>query len=52
MLDNLIEKYTAILDKDPLDHSESTDVILHNFAKEIIEQVIKELNQDKYYKSI
>ena len=38
MLDDLIDKYTTILDRDPLDHSESTDVILENFAKEIIRE--------------
>jgi len=52
MLDYLIDKYVTILDRDPLDQAESTDIILRHFAKEIIEQVIKELNQDKYYKSI
>ena len=38
MLDNLIDKYATILDRDPLDHSESTDVILEAFAKEIIRE--------------
>ena len=51
MLDDLIDKYTTILDRDPLDHSESTDVILEAFAREIIEQTIRELKQDKYYKA-
>lgn len=51
MLDNTIIKYTKILDKDPLDQSESTDQILRKFAKEIIEQTIIELKQEKYYKA-
>ena len=51
MLDDLIDKYVTILDRDPLDHAESTDVILEAFAREIIEQTIRELKQDKYYKA-
>ena len=50
MLDKLIEEYTAILDKDPLDHSESTDVILEAFANKVIEQTISDLGKSNYYK--
>ena len=52
MLDKLIDEYTKLLDKDPLDQVESTDIILRRFAKTLIEQTIKELNQDKYYGSV
>ena len=38
MLDNLITKYTAILDKDPLDQSQTTDQILNEFAEAIIRE--------------
>lgn len=44
MLDDLIDKYTTILDRDPLDHSESTDVILEEFAKEIIRECAKQVS--------
>ena len=50
MLDNLIDEYTAILDKDPLDQMGSTDVILRNFAEKIIKQTISDLGQSNYYK--
>jgi hypothetical protein len=50
MLDKLIEEYTAILDKDPLDHSESTDIILAEFANKIIQATINDLGQSNYYK--
>ena len=50
MLDKLIEEYTAILDRDPLDHSESTDVILEAFANKVIKQTISDLGQSNYYK--
>jgi hypothetical protein len=50
MLDKLIEEYTAILDKDPLDHSESTDIILAEFANKVIELTISDLGQSNYYK--
>ena len=52
MLDNLIDEYVTILDRDPLDHSESTDVILEAFANKVIKATISNLGQDKYYKSI
>ena len=54
MLDKLIDEYTAILDRDPLDHSESTYVILQEFANKVIQNYLKEtisdLNQSSYYK--
>jgi hypothetical protein len=37
-LDNLIDEYVTILDRDPLDHSESTDVILLEFANNSVSQ--------------
>ena len=53
-LDNLIDEYVTILDRDPLDHSESTDVILQEFANKVIQNYLKEtisdLNQSSYYK--
>ena len=50
MLDKLIEEYTAILDKDPLDQSQSTDIILAEFANKVIKQTISDLGQSNYYK--
>ena len=54
MLDNLIDEYATILDRDPMDHSESTDVILQEFANKVIQAYLKEtisdLNQNNYYK--
>jgi hypothetical protein len=50
MLDKLIDEYTTILDRDPMDHSESTDVILLEFANKIIQETINDLGQSKYYK--
>jgi hypothetical protein len=50
MLDKLIDEYVTILDRDPLDHSESTDVILEEFANKVIEQTISVLGQSNYYK--
>lgn len=50
MLDKLLEEYTAILDKDPLDQSEDTYTILHRFANKIIQETINDLGQSKYYK--
>ena len=50
MLDKLIDEYTTILDRDPLDHSESTDVILLEFANKIIQATINDLGQSNYYK--
>jgi hypothetical protein len=44
ILDDLIDKYTTILDRDPLDYSESTDVILESFAKEIIRECANQVN--------
>ena len=49
MLNDLIDEYTKLLDKDPLDQAESTDIILRRFAKVLIEQTIKELGKDKFY---
>jgi hypothetical protein len=50
MLDKLIDEYTTILDRDPLDHSESTDVILLEFANKVIQATINDLGQSNYYK--
>ena len=50
MLDKLIEEYTAILDKDPLDQSKSTDQILIEFADKVIQATINDLGQSHYYK--
>ena len=43
MFDKLIDEYVTILDRDPLDHSESTDVILEAFANKVIQEYLKEL---------
>jgi hypothetical protein len=50
MLDDLIDEYVTILDRDPLDHSESTDVILLEFANKVIQATINDLGQSNYYK--
>ena len=50
MLDKLIDEYVTILDRDPLDHSESTDVILEAFANKVIQATINDLGQSNYYK--
>ena len=53
MLDKLIDEYVTILDRDPLDHSESTDVILEAFANKVIQEYLKELTingPSNYYK--
>jgi len=50
MLDKLIDEYVTILDRDPLDHSESTDVILLEFANKVIELNRQNLGQSNYYK--
>jgi len=54
MLDKLIDEYVTILDRDPLDHSESTDVILEAFANKVIQAYLKEPTPDNgqsnYYK--
>ena len=50
MLDKLIDEYVTILDRDPLDHSESTDVILQEFANKVIELNRQNLGQSNYYK--
>lgn len=54
MFDKLIDEYVTILDRDPLDHSESTDVILEAFANKVIQAYLKEttadLGQSSYYK--
>ena len=52
MFDKLIDEYVTILDRDPLDHSESTDVILEEFANKVIQEYLKELTingQSNYY---
>ena len=54
MLDKLIDEYVTILDRDPLDHSESTDVILQEFANKVIQaylrETISDLGKSNYYK--
>jgi len=53
MLDKLIDEYTAILDKDPLDQSKSTDQILIEFADKVIQEYLKEVTingPSNYYK--
>ena len=53
MFDKLIDEYVTILDRDPLDHSESTDVILEAFANKVIQEYLKELTingPSNYYK--
>jgi len=50
MLDKLIDEYVTILDRDPIDHSESTDVILQEFADKVIELSRQNLGQSNYYK--
>ena len=53
MLDKLIDEYVTILDRDPLDHSESTDVILEAFANKVIQEYLKEVTingPSNYYK--
>ena len=50
MLDKLIDEYVTILDRDPLDHSESTDVILEAFANKVIQATINDLGKSNYYK--
>ena len=46
MLDDLIDEYVTILDRDPLDHSESTDVILLEFANKVIQVYLQETIND------
>ena len=50
MFDKLIDEYVTILDRDPLDHSESTDVILEEFANKVLELNRQNLGQSNYYK--
>jgi len=53
MFDKLIDEYVTILDRDPLDHSESTDVILEAFANKVIQEYLKEVTingPSNYYK--
>ena len=50
MLDKLIDEYVAILDKDPLDQSKSTYVILEEFANKVLELNRQNLGQSNYYK--
>ena len=54
MLDKLIDEYTTILDRDPMDQTETTDNILRIFANKVIQNYLKEtisdLNQSSYYK--
>ena len=46
MLDTLIDEYVTILDRDPMDHSESTDVILQEFANKVIQVYLQETIND------
>ena len=50
MFETLIDEYVAILDKDPLDQSKSTYVILEEFANKVIELNRQNLGQSNYYK--
>ena len=54
MLDNLIDEYVTILDRDPLDQTKSTDKILQEFANKVIQAYLKEPTSDNgqsnYYK--
>ena len=50
MFDKLIDEYVAILDKDPLDQSKSTYVILEEFANKVLELNRQNLGQSNYYK--
>ena len=50
MFDKLIDEYVAILDKDPLDQSKSTDVILQEFTNKVLELNRQNLGQSNYYK--
>ena len=50
MFDKLIDEYVTILDRDPLDHSESTDVILEEFANKVLELNRQNLGPSNYYK--
>ena len=50
MFDKLIDEYVTILDRDPLDHSESTDVILEAFANKVLELNRQNLGPSNYYK--
>ena len=50
MLDRLIDEYVTILDRDPLDHSESTDAILLEFANKVLELNRQNLGPSYYYK--
>ena len=50
MFDKLIDEYVTILDRDPLDHSESTDAILLEFANKVLELNRQNLGQSNYYK--
>ena len=50
MFDKLIDEYVAILDKDPLDQSKSTYVILEEFTNKVLELNRQNLGQSNYYK--
>ena len=50
MLDKLIDEYVAILDKDPLDQSKSTYVILEEFTNKVLELNRQNLGPSNYYK--
>ena len=50
MFETLIDEYVAILDKDPLDQSISTYVILEEFTNKVLELNRQNLGQSNYYK--
>ena len=50
MLDKLIDEYVAILDKEPLDQSKSTYVILEEFTNKVLELNRQNLGPSNYYK--
>ena len=50
MFDKLIDEYVTILDKDPLDQSKSTYVILEEFANKVLELNRQNLGPSNYYK--
>lgn len=46
MLNESIEEYTAILDRDPLDHGKSTDHVPIEFLDRVIQEYLKTLTPD------
>ena len=50
MFDKLIDEYVTILDKDPLDQSKSTYVILEEFTNKVLELNRQNLGPSNYYK--